>query len=86
MRQLPFYDKNGKDINKYTVSCGLTLPLKNEVDRIDLGFQYLQRGDLSTNNLSDTSMMLMIGFTDSKYYSKGKDKTAPRNIPEKRGY
>ncbi len=83
MRQLPFYDKNGKDINEYTVSCGLTLPLKNEVDRIDLGFQYLQRGDLSTNNLSDTSMMLMIGFTGYDIISKGKDKTAPRNIPEK---
>ncbi|HQO17928.1 MAG TPA: hypothetical protein PLJ85_01995 [Candidatus Cloacimonas sp.] len=83
MRQLPFRDKDGKDIDETAISCGLTLPLKNDVDRIDLGFQYLQRGDLAKNNLSDTSLMLMIGFTGFDIISKAVDRTSPRYIPKK---
>ncbi|HPN26756.1 MAG TPA: hypothetical protein PLI24_05655 [Candidatus Cloacimonas sp.] len=83
MRQLYFRDKDGKDIDEVSLSCGLTLPLKNEIDRIDLGFQYLKRGDLATNNLSENSYMLMIGFTGFDIISKAPDRTAPRNIPVK---
>ena len=83
MRQLPFRDKDGNDIDETAISCGLTLPLKNEVDRIDLGLQYLQRGDLAKNKLSDNSLMLMIGFTGFDIISKAVDRTSPRYIPEK---
>lgn len=83
MRQLAFKDKNGKNIDEMTVSCGLTLPLKNKVDRIDLGFQYIKRGDLADNNLTDNSFMLMLGFTGFDFISKAPDRTAPRTIPEK---
>ncbi|MDD4309034.1 MAG: hypothetical protein PHO32_01505 [Candidatus Cloacimonetes bacterium] len=82
-RQLAFSDKDGGDIDEIALSYGLTLPLKREVNRIDFGFQYLKRGDLATNNLSDTTLSLMIGFTGFDIISKPKDRRAPREIPTK---
>ncbi|MDY0150724.1 MAG: hypothetical protein RBS43_00450 [Candidatus Cloacimonas sp.] len=83
MRQLAFKDKDGENIDEMAVSCGLTFPLKREVNRIDLGLQYLKRGNLATNKLSDTSIMLMIGFTGFDVMAKASDRTAPRDIPVK---
>ncbi len=82
-RELAFKDKNGSAIDEMAVSCGLTLPLKTKVSRIDMGFQFLQRGKLGTNHLSDTSFMFMLGFTGFDFINKAKDNTAPRNIPIK---
>ncbi|PKN74037.1 MAG: hypothetical protein CVU50_00235 [Candidatus Cloacimonetes bacterium HGW-Cloacimonetes-3] len=82
-RELAFKDKYGSAIDEMAVSCGLTLPLKSKVSRIDLGLQYLQRGDLGTNRLSDTSLMFMLGFTGFDLINKAKDNTAPRDIPIK---
>ena len=82
-RELAFNDKNGNTIDEMAVSCGLTLPLKSKVGRIDLGLQLLQRGKLSTNELSDTSLMFMLGFTGFDFMYKAKDNTAPREIPVK---
>jgi len=82
-RQLEFADKDGKDIDELGLSCGLTFPLKSEINRIDLGLQLLKRGNLSQNHLSDTSLMLMLGFAGFDLITKGSDRTAPRDIPVK---
>jgi len=82
-RQLEFADKDGNDIDELALSWGLTIPLKGEVNRIDLGLQYLKRGNLDTNNLSDTSLMFMLGFTGFDIISKAGNRSAPRDIPVK---
>ncbi|MDD2229395.1 MAG: hypothetical protein PHY48_08290 [Candidatus Cloacimonetes bacterium] len=82
-RELAFKDNQGNTIDEMAVSCGLTLPLKSKVSRIDVGLQFLQRGKLSTNGLSDTSLMFLLGFTGFDFMYKAKDNTAPRDIPVK---
>ncbi|GAB1366591.1 hypothetical protein MASR1M36_14620 [Candidatus Cloacimonadaceae bacterium] len=82
-RQLEFKDKDGNEIDELGLSCGLTFPLKREVNRIDMGFQYLKRGDLGSNKLSDTSFMFLLGFTGFDLISRSADRTAPRSIPQK---
>ena len=86
IRQIEFKDKNGKFIEEVGVSCGITFPLKREVNRIDLGLQLLKRGDIKTNQLSDTSIMLMLGFTGFDLITKSTDRTAPRDIPVKEDF
>ncbi|MCB5247126.1 MAG: hypothetical protein LHW57_03770 [Candidatus Cloacimonetes bacterium] len=81
-RQLPFY-ANGNEIGELALSLGLSLPLKGDVNRIDLGFQYSRRGNLDQNKLLDNSYLLMFGFTGFDILSKAPDRTAPREIPEK---
>lgn len=63
-------------------TAGLSIPLKNEVSRIDLAVQYLTRGSLEKNNLSDRSLMFMFGITGFDIISKAPDRTAPREIPK----
>lgn len=82
-RQLAFKDNQGEDIDETAISCGLTLPLKSKISRIDLGLQYLQRGQLSKNHLSDTSFMFMLGLTGFDLITRAKDNKAPRDIPIK---
>lgn len=82
-RQLAFPDRDGNDIDELALSMGITFPLKRDVNRIDLGLQYLKRGNLDTNGLSDTSLMLMLGFTGFDIISRAKDNTRPREIPVK---
>ena len=81
-RQLPFRDKNGKDIDEMAYTFGLSLPLKSEISRLDLGLQYLKRGSLDENMLSDNSLMFLIGITGFDLFSKAVDRTAPRDIPK----
>ncbi len=82
-RQLEFPDKDGNDIDELALSYGLTFPLKMDVNRIDIGLQFLKRGNLDTNQLSDTSLMFMLGFTGFDIISKAGNRTAPRDIPVK---
>jgi len=85
-RQLEFKDKDGNEIDELGLSCGLTFPLQRDVNRIDLGLQLLKRGDIKTNHLSDTSIMLMLGFTGFDLITKSTDRTAPRDIPVKEDF
>lgn len=80
-RALPF-KSNGEYVDENTISAGLSLPLKGEINRLDLGFMYQTRGSLETNNLQDSSYMMLIGFTGFDIISKAIDRTAPRDIPE----
>ena len=80
-RQLPFEDNNGENIDENAFTAGLSLPLKNKISRVDLAVQYLQRGSMDTNKLSDNSLMLMFGITGFDIFSKAPDRTAPRDIP-----
>lgn len=70
-------------VNELSLSMGLTIPLKGEVNRIDFGFQYVKRGDLEKNRLADNSFLLMFGFTGFDILNKAPDRTEPREIPEK---
>jgi len=81
-RHLPFL-VNEEDVNELALSLGISLPLPVSVNRIDLGFQYSQRGNLEKNRLLDNSFLLMIGFTGFDIFSKPIDRTVPRDIPEK---
>ena len=81
-RKLPFKDSYNQEIDELTLSVGLTLPLKRDVNRVDFGFQYTRRGNLDTNKLQDDAFMLMVGFTGFDVLSKAPDRKAPREIPE----
>jgi hypothetical protein len=81
-RHLPFRAA-GSEINELALSLGVSLPLKGEVNRIDVGFQYSHRGKLDQNKLLDNSYLLMFGFTGFDILSKAPNRTAPREIPEK---
>ena len=80
-RKLPFKDSSGNEIDELSLSLGLTLPLKRDVNRVDFGFQYTRRGDLTTNKLRDDAFMLMVGFTGFDIITKAADRKAPREIP-----
>lgn len=80
-RNLPF--KTGGDfIEENTFTAGLSLPLKNEINRLDLAFQYQTRGSLDNNGQSENAYMMMIGFTGFDIISRAIDRTAPRDIPK----
>ncbi|KAF5043559.1 hypothetical protein DSECCO2_500970 [anaerobic digester metagenome] len=80
-RQLPFEDNNGESIDEHAFTAGLSLPLRNKISRVDLAVQYLQRGSMDTNKLSDNSLMFMFGIIGFDIFSKAPDRTAPRDIP-----
>jgi hypothetical protein len=80
-RALPF-KVNGEYVDENAISAGFSLPLKGEVNRLDLGFMYQTRGSLDTHNIQDTSYMMLIGFTGFDIISKAIDRTAPREIPK----
>lgn len=84
MRKLPFLS-GGENVSELGLSVGVSFPLKRDINRIDLGFQYLRRGSLDKNRLMDNSFMLMLGFTGFDIIGKGADRTVPRDIPEKEG-
>ncbi|PKN78650.1 MAG: hypothetical protein CVU48_07765 [Candidatus Cloacimonetes bacterium HGW-Cloacimonetes-1] len=81
-RTLAFKGPNDSSIDEYSASCGISVPLKKENNCIDLGFKFTNRGNLSNNNLQDTSYMLLLGFTGFDFLTKQADRTAPRYIPE----
>jgi hypothetical protein len=81
-RHLPF-EVDDQEVSELALSLGASLPLKGDVNRIDLGFQYAKRGNLERNGLSDNSFLLMFGFTGFDILGKAPDRTAPREIPEK---
>jgi hypothetical protein len=80
-RQLAF-KSSAEDLDESTISAGLSIPLKNEINRLDLAFQYQIRGALKTNHLRDKSYMMMFGFTGFDIISSAPDRTAPRDIPK----
>ncbi len=80
-RQLAF-KSGGGDVDENAFSAGLSFPLKNEVNRVDMSFQYQLRGSLETNRLRDRSFMMMLGFTGFDIITSAPDRTAPRDIPK----
>ncbi len=82
LRRLPF-QANNSDIDELGLSLGLSLPLKRDVNRLDLGFQYLKRGNLSQNQLADNSFLLLVGFTGFDILGKPYNRMTPREIPQK---
>ncbi len=80
-RLLPF-EANGKAVTETAVSTGFSIPLKNSENRLDLGIQYLWRGNLDDNSLQDRSVMFLVGITGYDIFSKAFNRSAPREIPE----
>lgn len=81
-RRLPFKVEDSA-VEEYGLSIGASFPLKRDINRLDVGFQVLSRGSLAANKLSDTSFMMMLGFTGFDVIGKASDRTAPRDIPVK---
>lgn len=81
-RRLPF-SVNSSAIDEIGISAGITFPLKRDINRVDVGFQFTRRGSLENNKLTDTSLMLMLGFTGFDLIGKATNRTAPREIPER---
>lgn len=80
-RTLPFVDSENEYVNETGFSAGFSIPLKREENRLDLALQYLKRGALDTNKLTESSYMLMIGLSGFDIISRAPDRTAPREIP-----
>ncbi len=81
-RKLPFTAVEDNEIDELNASLGVTIPLKRDVNRVDLGLRYTKRGSLATNQLQDDAIMFMVGFTGFDIMSKAPDRKAPRYIPE----
>lgn len=82
-RNLEFKDQEGNSIDELAWSMGLSIPLKRDINRLDVGLRLTKRGDLGTNKLEETSMMMMFGFTGFDILSRESNRKAPRYIPEK---
>jgi hypothetical protein len=80
-RELAF-PSGGEYVDENTISAGLSLPLKSEINRLDLAMQYQVRGSLEANQLKDSAFMLMLGITGFDIITRAPDRTAPREIPE----
>ncbi len=80
-RVLPF-EVNNNAVTETALTGGLTIPLKNSGNRIDIGLQYLMRGSLDKHNLQDRSFMFMLGLTGFDILSGPFKRTKPREIPQ----
>ncbi|MEF3694164.1 MAG: hypothetical protein V3576_02335 [Candidatus Cloacimonadota bacterium] len=80
-RKLGFKSAEGNEINELSLSTGVSFNLARLANRLDLGFQYTRRGDLTENGLMDSSFMLMLGMTGFDILTKAPDRKAPREIP-----
>lgn len=81
-RMLPFL-VNDNEVEELALTFGVSFPLKGDANRIDVGFQYTNRGNLEKNLLRDNSFLMMFGFTGFDILGKAPDRSAPREIPEK---
>ncbi len=81
-RKLPFTAVADNEIDEINASVGISIPLKRDVNRVDLGFRFTKRGSLATNSLQDDAFMFLVGFTGFDIMSKAPDRTSPRYIPE----
>lgn len=80
-RTLPF-EANGNSVTETAVSAGLTIPIKQSENRLDIGIQYLWRGNVDEHNLQDRSLMFMFGVTGFDILTKAFSRSAPREIPQ----
>jgi len=80
-RTLPF-ETGGDYIEENTLTAGLNLNLKSEINSLDFAFQYQTRGSLENNALTENAYMMLIGFTGFDIISRAIDRTAPRDIPK----
>ena len=81
IRELPF-EKNNEKIMEQALTFGTSIILKSANKKIDLAVQYLVRGDVDTNGLSDTSLIFTIGITGFDIFQKQHKKIEDREIPK----
>ena len=81
IRELPF-EKNNEKIMEQALTFGTSIILKSANKKIDLAVQYLTRGDVDKNGLSDTSLMFTIGITGFDIFQKQHKRIEDREIPK----
>ena len=81
IRELPFEANNTK-IAEQVVTFGTSIPLKSANKKIELAVQYLNRGNIDDNNLSDRSLIFTFGITGFDIFKKRPKKIEHREIPE----
>ncbi len=81
IRELPFEADKAK-ISEQAVTFGTSIPLKSANKKIELAVQYLSRGNIDDNNLSDRSLMFTFGITGFDIFKKRPKKIEHREIPK----
>jgi len=78
-RELPF---DANKIIEQAVMFGSSIPLKSANKKIEFAVQYLTRGNLDDNKLSDRSLMFTFGITGFDIFKKRPKKIEHRDIPK----
>ena len=81
IRELPF-EANNEKIMEQVVTFGSSIPLKSANKKIEIAVQYLTRGNIDDNNLSDSSLMFTFGITGFDIFKKRPKKIEHREIPK----
>lgn len=81
IRELPFEANNAK-ISEQAFTFGTSIPLKSANKKIEFAVQYLSRGSVDDNNLSDRSLMFTFGITGFDIFKKRPRKIEHRDIPK----
>lgn len=81
IRELPF-DANNSKIMEQAITFGSSIPLKSANKKIEFSVQYLTRGNVDDNRLSDNSLMFTFGITGFDIFRKRPKKIEHREIPK----
>jgi len=80
-RVLPF-EKNNNKIDEKSFSFGGSIPLKSSGKKIDIGINYLLRGDKNKHGVREKTVMFYFGITGFDIFSKRAKRTGHREIPK----
>jgi len=82
-RRLQFNDQEDNALNEISATLGLSFNLKKDLNRIDVGVKLTRRGEIETNKMQDTAVMMMLGITGFDIFSRESSRREPRYIPVK---
>lgn len=68
-----FVNLNGTQLNKFSTTFGLSLPMKRRYSRVNISFEYGSFGNLDRTILSEDYFNIYLGFTiDEKWFRRRK--------------
>ncbi len=71
-QQLDFQDRSGNNVTEYGISVGAGFPYYGDWGRIDVALRYGQRGDLSSNPVTEDIFQIYISITGGeKWFLRG---------------
>ena len=79
--ELPF-EKNDAKIMEKALTFGTSIPLKSANKKFEIAVQYITRGEVDKNGLSDHSLMFSFGIVGFDIFLKSPKKIEPRDIPQ----